>query len=103
MYKKLKSLKAREKTVIDVNFNTVVEKGGAYEVIFIGYLNLPTRYVKGPGFERKIGFDMEPIRFKATGNIETPNLRVEIDEEELSFDMALGDLIKNQNVIFFKF
>lgn len=94
-----KSLKPREKAVIDVNFNTAVEKCGAYEVIFIGYLNLPSQYVRGPGFDRKIGYDMEPIRFKATGSIDKPNLTVEVDEDEIHFDIALGDLIKNTNVI----
>ena len=95
----LKHLKGREKSIIDVTFNTLVEQCKAYEVIFIGYLNLPTHYVKGPGFERKIGYDMEPIRFKATGSIDKPNLTVEMDDDELHFDMALGDLIKNRNVI----
>ena len=85
--------------MIDVNFNTVGQKCGSFEVIFIGYLNLATQYVKGPGFDRKIGFEMEPIRFKATGSIDMPNLRVEVDEDELHFDMALGDLIKNEKVI----
>ena len=45
-----------------------------------------------------MGFDKEPIRFKVTGKIDSPNLCIELNDE-LHFDVALGDLIQNQKVI----
>lgn len=54
--------------------------------------------IEGPGFKRSIGFDHNPIRFKATGNLELPNLVVEFDNEDLTFRTAIGDLIKKDEV-----
>lgn len=58
------------------------------------------KYIKGPGFERKVGYDKEPIKFKVTGTILKPNLTVELSDD-LNFDIAIGDLIKNKDVIYF--
>jgi hypothetical protein len=59
--------------------------------------------MKGEGFERKVGFDKEPIKFKATGKLDSPNLVVEVDEN-LHYDVALGDLInKERNVTLYSF
>lgn len=87
------TLRPRDKTTISITFNTHVENCQAYEAVFVGYLTVPEKYLKGEGFERKMGFDKEPIRFMATGEIESPNLVVEYDNEDLSFLVATGDLI----------
>lgn len=42
-------------------------------------------------------FEKEPVRFKVTGQIDSPSLDVEFNDE-LHFDVAIGDLIKNQSV-----
>jgi hypothetical protein len=60
-------------------------------IFFLMILSL--KLVEGPGFKRKIGFECEPIRFKATGTLESPNLVVEYDNEDLKFLTAIGDLI----------
>ena len=54
--------------------------------------------MKGDGFERKIDFDKDPIRFKETAQLESPNLMVEFNDE-LHFDLALGDLIHNKSSV----
>jgi hypothetical protein len=56
------------------------------------------QYLEGEGFSRKMGFDKEPIKFKATGNLEAPSLTVEYDNEDLNYLMATGDLINTTNV-----
>ncbi len=43
-------------------------------------------------------FEKEPVKFKVTGTIDSPSLTVEMNDE-LHFDVALGDLIKNQKVL----
>ncbi len=53
--------------------------------------------MKGDNFERKIGFEKDPICFKVTAQLDSPNLIVELNDE-LSFDIALGDLIQNKRV-----
>jgi hypothetical protein len=45
-----------------------------------------------------MGFDKEPIRFKATGTVVAPSLTVEYENEDLSYIMATGDLIDTANV-----
>jgi hypothetical protein len=55
--------------------------------------------VKGEGFNREICFSKEPISFKATAKLESPNLVVELNED-LHFDVSLGDLINEKIVIF---
>jgi len=42
-----------------------------------------------------VSFEKEPIRFKATGQVEIPSLDIEFNDE-LHFDVAIGDLIDNQ-------
>ena len=46
---------------------------------------------------RTIGFDKEPLKFKATGQLDAPNLIVEYNEE-LHFDVAIGDMISDETV-----
>lgn len=58
------------------------------------------KFIEGPGFKRKIGFECDPIRFKATGKLESPNLVVEFDNEDLMFRTAIGDLIRIDDVSF---
>ena len=55
------------------------------------------QYLKGNGFERKIGFEKDPICFKVTSDLVSPNLVIEINDE-LHFDVTLGDLIQNKKV-----
>ena len=94
------TLKPRDKTTINITFNTQIKKCQAYEAVFVGYLTLPQKYLEGEGFKRTIGFDKEPIRFKATANLDAPNLTIEYDNEDLSYNLATGDLINMSNVIF---
>ena len=56
------------------------------------------QFVKGPGFERAISYDKEPVKFKASARLDDPHLVVEYDEMHdvhggLHFDVSLGDLI----------
>lgn len=54
--------------------------------------------VSGDGFNRKISYDKEPIIFKATACLESPNLTVEYENEDLSFLVSIGDLIDPETV-----
>jgi hypothetical protein len=53
------------------------------------------KYQKFDGCERKVGYEKEPVRFKVTGQVDLPSLDVEFDDE-LHFDVAIGDLITDQ-------
>ena len=60
------------------------------------------KYVEGQYFSRKINYEKEPVIFKATGTLESPNLIVEYDNDDLSFVVSTGDLINAENVKFCK-
>jgi hypothetical protein len=75
-----------------------VNKCQSYEAIFVGYFNLAAKYQRGEGFERAVGFDREPLLFKATGKLESPHLLVENDED-LKFEIAFGELIKPNELV----
>lgn len=90
-------MKPREKAIIEVFFNTATKKCQAYEAVFVGYFNLEPEYLKGTGFERKVNFEKDPICFKVTADLVSPNLVLEINDD-LHFDVTLGDLIQNKNV-----
>jgi hypothetical protein len=90
-------LKPRERTNIEVSFNTNYEVCGEYNVVFVGYFKLEDRYLKGHGYQRKTGFEKEPVLFKATGKINEPSLCVELDDDELTINSSIGDLLKTKN------
>lgn len=54
--------------------------------------------INGDGFFRKISFEKEPVIFRATACLETPNLLVEYENEDLSFVVSTGDLIDFEKV-----
>ncbi|RNA24355.1 Deleted in lung and esophageal cancer 1, partial [Brachionus plicatilis] len=93
------SLDAKEKKQLEITFNTHAEKCGSYEAIFVGYLSLPDYLITGDGFSRKISFEKEPVIFKATGCLQSPNLLVEYENEDLSFVVSTGDLIDPETKI----
>ncbi|CAF0775579.1 unnamed protein product [Brachionus calyciflorus] len=93
--KNLLKLKPREKTTMMITFNTELDDFKDYEAIFVGYLGLSQNFIQGRNFKRKINYEKEPLIFKATGKLESPNLRIEYDNDDLNFVVSTGDLINS--------